>query len=152
MGDLHLELCRDRIRDEFNIPVEMGKLHVSKATLTLLNSRSSQVTYREHVAGEVRMSFHDETGGSGVHLDVSLGPARALPNVYGGEIAGEEAYANEVVFSKEIDGGSMKVHNVLREKIEQWLQDSFQSGPRLYAEFAATRVIAVYCPLARRGC
>ncbi|KAF4728797.1 G elongation factor, mitochondrial 2 [Perkinsus olseni] len=125
MGDLHLELCRDRIRDEFNIPVEMGKLHV---------------TYREHVNGEVRMSFHDESGGTGVHLDVSLGPARALPNVYGGEMAAEGAYANEVVFSKEIDGGSMKVHNAFREKIEQWLHESFQSGPRLYAEFAASRV------------
>ncbi|KAF4671025.1 G elongation factor, mitochondrial 2 [Perkinsus olseni] len=125
MGDLHLELCRDRIRDEFNIPVEMGKLHV---------------TYREHVNGEVRMSFHDESGGTGVHLDVSLGPARALPNVYGGEMAAEGAYANEVVFSKGIDGGSMKVHNAFREKIEQWLHESFQSGPRLYAEFAASRV------------
>ncbi|KAF4724433.1 G elongation factor, mitochondrial 2 [Perkinsus olseni] len=126
MGDFHLDLLRDRIETEYQIPAKMGDL---------------RITYREYLSE----AFALTSSSPGHDLDLSMrfmmsvGPTRDLPVLEEGEEAGEGAYVNEVDIVDGVDAETT-LPEELKAELRELLCDALTMGPLKKSRMAATHV------------
>jgi elongation factor G len=111
MGELHLEIIADRVKTEFNVPVQLGK---------------PSVEYKETITREVRQEYKyvKQTGGKGqyAHMIIRIEPNPGggfefVNNIVGGAIPQEYIPAVRKGIEDVMDSGVMADFNVVDIKV-----------------------------------
>ncbi|KYQ90614.1 mitochondrial translation elongation factor G [Tieghemostelium lacteum] len=128
MGELHLEIIKDRLDNHFKVPCSIGKMQVSyKGTLTDQVSETSEASFDVNTGNGVK-SFH--TG-----LGITLEPI---------DMEGSKQQGNEIVFnlSREfIESMDKQVLERIKQAIQEGIEASFQRGLPLGFPVTNVRVI-----------